>query len=197
VSYVPDAGHKRLIELCHARQGHDGRAAHDRGGGRRARGGAWLGGERAAPSHAVEAGWANCANALTLVATCGFPLLMLVTMRGEAGRAQIPGRLPMGRGDAGKRCASPAWRTLRLSASKRRAVVANTAVKIAFEEQNAVALLISQRLDRREVLRGKAVKALNRREVVASLLERARRAGWSSPDSVPRLGLRRRGRTIR
>src|SRR5256885_9057461 len=46
--------------------------------------GAWLGGERAALLM-QSSGVGNCANALTLAATCGFPLLVLVTMRGDAG----------------------------------------------------------------------------------------------------------------
>src|SRR5256885_13318630 len=56
--------------------------------------GAWLGGERAALLM-QSSGVGNCANALTLAATCGFPLLMLVTMRGETGERN-PWQVPMG-----------------------------------------------------------------------------------------------------
>src|SRR5574342_378078 len=79
VSYVPDAGHKRLIELCH---GDDEMAvvpltSEEEGIGIAA--GAWLGGERAALLM-QSSGVGNCANALTLAANCKFPLLMLITM---------------------------------------------------------------------------------------------------------------------
>src|SRR5256885_4687313 len=94
VSYVPDAGHKRLIELCHADRSMTvvPLTTEEEGIGLAA--GAWLGGERAALLM-QSSGVGNCANALTLAATCGFPLLMLVTMRGEAGERN-PWQVPMG-----------------------------------------------------------------------------------------------------
>ncbi len=116
VSYVPDAGHKRLIELCHADQSMTvvPLTTEEEGIGLAA--GAWLGGERAALLM-QSSGVGNCANALTLTATCAFPLLMLVTMRGEG-----------------------------LGRAEEASAVANSAAKVAFEEQSAVALLISQQL---------------------------------------------------
>src|SRR5260221_2484886 len=89
VSYVPDAGHKRLIELCRADKGMTAVPLTTEEEGVALAAGAWLGGERAALLM-QSSGVGNCANALTLVATCGFPLLMLVTMRGEAGGRKPP-----------------------------------------------------------------------------------------------------------
>src|SRR5258706_11362113 len=94
VSYVPDAGHKRLIELCRA----DKRMAavplttEEEGIGLAA--GAWLGGERSALLM-QSSGVGNCINALSLASSCGLPLLMLITMRGEAGDGN-PWQVPMG-----------------------------------------------------------------------------------------------------
>src|SRR2546421_11817905 len=94
VSYVPDAGHKRLIELCHADRSMTAVPLTTEEEGIGLAAGAWLGGERAALLM-QSSGVGNCADALTLAATCGFPLLVLVTMRGEAG-ARNPGQGPIG-----------------------------------------------------------------------------------------------------
>src|SRR5882762_4807846 len=48
VSYVPDAGHKRLIELCHADKGMTAVPLTTEEEGVALAAGAWLGGERAA-----------------------------------------------------------------------------------------------------------------------------------------------------
>src|SRR2546430_16391217 len=82
VSYVPDAGHKRLIELCHADRSMTAVPLTTEEEGIGLAAGAWLGGERAALLM-QSSGVGNCANALTLAATYGFPLLMLVNIRGE------------------------------------------------------------------------------------------------------------------
>src|SRR2546421_12022114 len=96
VSYVPDAGHKRLIELCHADRSMTAVPLTTEEEGIGLAAGAWLGGERAALLM-QSSGGGNCANALTLAATCGFPLLMLVTMRGEAGERN-PWQVSIGQG---------------------------------------------------------------------------------------------------
>ncbi len=82
IGYVPDAGHARLIELCRADP--EIRAvpltSEEEGIGLAA--GAWLGGQRAALLM-QSSGVGNCVNMLSLAKSCRFPLLMLVTMRGE------------------------------------------------------------------------------------------------------------------
>jgi sulfopyruvate decarboxylase alpha subunit len=93
---VPDAGHKRLIELCRADA--ELRAVplttEEEGMGLLA--GAWLGGERGALLM-QSSGVGNCINAIaSLICSCQFPLFMLVTMRGEWGEAN-PWQLAMGR----------------------------------------------------------------------------------------------------
>src|SRR5207245_11516617 len=65
VSYVPDAGHKRLIELCHSDRGMIALPLTSEEEGIGLAAGAWLGGERSAllmQSNRV----ANCVTALTI-----------------------------------------------------------------------------------------------------------------------------------
>ena len=84
VGYVPDAGHQRLIELC---QGDRKMRAvvlttEEEGIGLAA--GAWLGGKKSVLLM-QSSGVGNVINAAGLLKTCRLPLVMIVTMRGEAG----------------------------------------------------------------------------------------------------------------
>ena len=94
VGYVPDAGHARLIELCR----NDPNIAdvvlttEEEGVGLVA--GATLGGQRAALLM-QSSGVGNCINMFSLLRTCGFPCLILVTMRGEFAEFN-PWQVPMG-----------------------------------------------------------------------------------------------------
>jgi len=143
VSYVPDAGHKRLIELCQA----DAEmvavplTSEEEGIGLAA--GAWLGGERAVLLM-QSSGVGNCVNALTLASNCGFPLLMFVTMRGEWGEFN-PWQIPMGQATPDVLRLSGA-RVLRLEQAEDAGAAASAAAKLAFDGYASVALLISQRL---------------------------------------------------
>jgi len=143
VSYVPDAGHKRLIELCHADKGMAAVPLTTEEEGIGLAAGAWLGGERSALLM-QSSGVGNCINALSLASSCGFPLLMLVTMRGETGERN-PWQVSMGQATP-EALRLAGVRTLRLERPEEASAVANTAAKAAFEEQSAVALLISQQL---------------------------------------------------
>ena len=71
--------------------------------------GAWLGGQRSVLLM-QSSGVGNCINMLSLSAICRFPLLMLVTMRGEWAEFN-PWQVPMGRAtqpalEAMRRCRS-------------------------------------------------------------------------------------------
>ena len=94
VGYVPDGGHKRLIELCLADP--DVRcvvlSTEEEGIGLAA--GAWLGGLRCVLLM-QSSGVGNCINVLGMVRECRFPLLTLITMRGEQGEFN-PWQVPMG-----------------------------------------------------------------------------------------------------
>ena len=143
VAYVPDAGHARLIKLCEADPSMRlvPLTTEEEGVGLAA--GAWLGGERAVLLM-QSSGVGNCVNALSLIETCRFPLLTLVTMRGEFGEFN-PWQVPMGR-------AAPA--SLELAnvivhrareAAEVGAMVAGAA-QLAFASYRAVAVLLSQQL---------------------------------------------------
>jgi sulfopyruvate decarboxylase alpha subunit len=143
VSYVPDAGHKRLIELCHA----DGSmtavplTTEEEGIGLAA--GAWLGGERAALLM-QSSGVGNCINTLTLAANCRFPLLMLITMRGEKGELN-PWQIPMGRATS-ETLRTGGVRVFRLERGADALARVDAAARLAFDGCTAVAVTVSQRL---------------------------------------------------
>lgn len=82
VAYVPDAGHARVISLAHEAESITAvpLTTEEEGIGYLA--GAWLGGSRGVLLM-QSSGVGNCMNTLALAAQARFPLLMLVTMRGE------------------------------------------------------------------------------------------------------------------
>jgi sulfopyruvate decarboxylase alpha subunit len=82
VGYVPDAGHTRLIEACRADPAVRAVSLTSEEEGIGLAAGAWLGGQRAALLM-QSSGVGNCINLLSLTKSCRFPLVMLVTMRGE------------------------------------------------------------------------------------------------------------------
>jgi sulfopyruvate decarboxylase alpha subunit len=94
VAYVPDAGHTRLIELCHADPALNTISLTTEEEGIAMLAGGWLGGARGVLLM-QSSGVGNCVNMLSLVHECRFPLLMVVTMRGEWGETN-PWQVPMG-----------------------------------------------------------------------------------------------------
>src|SRR5687767_4727854 len=94
VAYVPDAGHTRLIELCRADPAMVATVLTTEEEGIGLLAGAWLGGERGVLLM-QSSGVGNCINMLAMNRVCRFPLLMLVTMRGQWGETN-PWQVPMG-----------------------------------------------------------------------------------------------------
>jgi sulfopyruvate decarboxylase alpha subunit len=141
VSYVPDAGHKRLIELCHADEEMVAVPLTTEEEGIGLGAGAWLGGERAALLM-QSSGVGNCVNALTLVSNCVFPLLMIVTMRGERGEFN-PWQIPMGQATADALRVAGV-RSVRLERAEDSFATVAAAASLAFESYGAVAVLIAQ-----------------------------------------------------
>ncbi len=143
VGYVPDAGHARLIELCHGDP--EIRAvpltSEEEGVGLAA--GAWLGGERAALLM-QSSGVGNCVNMLSLAKNCRFPLVMLVTMRGEWAEFN-PWQVPMG---TKTQAALELMDVLvyRVEHEEDAAETVAAAFDIAFNGDLATAVLLSQRL---------------------------------------------------
>src|SRR5437763_1634328 len=105
--------------------------------------GAWLGGEKTALLM-QSSGVGNLVNVLGMVQVCRFPLLMLVTMRGEQGEFN-PWQVPMGQTTA--RVLEAMGVAVR-QAGEPETVAAHvhTALRLAFEAQGAAAVLIAQRV---------------------------------------------------
>ena len=143
VGYVPDAGHARLIELC--RDDPDIRAvpltSEEEGVALAA--GAWLGGQRAALLM-QSSGVGNCVNMLSLTKNCRFPLVMLVTMRGEWAEFN-PWQVPMG---TKTQAALELMDVLvyRVERAEDAAETVAAALDIAYNGDLATAVLLSQRL---------------------------------------------------
>jgi sulfopyruvate decarboxylase alpha subunit len=143
VSYVPDAGHKRLIELCHGDKGMTVVPLTTEEEGIALAGGAWLGGERSVLLM-QSSGVGNCVNMFTLSTHCGFPLLMLVTMRGEWGEFN-PWQVPMGQAtrDTLERAGV---RSFRVERAAEAGATVDAAARLAFNTNAATAVLIAQRM---------------------------------------------------
>jgi sulfopyruvate decarboxylase alpha subunit len=148
VGYVPDAGHARLIELCAADPAIRDVVLTTEEEGIALAAGAWLGGQRAALLM-QSSGVGNCINMLSLIKSCRFPLVMLVTMRGEWAEFN-PWQVAMGS------IVEPTLRLAgvncyRIERPEEAADIAAGAVDLAFGGDHAVALLLSQRLIGRKV----------------------------------------------
>ncbi len=94
VAYVPDAGHSWLIERCRRDEAMRAVLLTSEEEGVAVLAGAWLGGARGALLM-QSSGVGNCINMLAVIQECRFPLLALVTMRGEWGEGN-PWQVPMG-----------------------------------------------------------------------------------------------------
>jgi sulfopyruvate decarboxylase alpha subunit len=142
VAYVPDAGHKRLIELALANPDLKTTVLTTEEEGVGLLVGAYLGGQRGALL-LQSSGVGNCINMLSLAAECRVPLLMLVTMRGEWGEFN-PWQVTMGQ-------ATPAVLeamgtiVLRADDAERIVETVRAGSVLAFDSGRMVAVLIGQR----------------------------------------------------
>jgi sulfopyruvate decarboxylase alpha subunit len=143
VAYVPDAGHARLIELCRSDPEMRAVPLTTEEEGVALAAGAWLGRQRAVLLM-QSSGVGNCVNMLALNQVGRFPLLALVTMRGEWGE-QNPWQLAMGQ-SAADVLKTAGVIVQRLDAPESAGDTVHAAGAMAFEGQVAVAVLIGQRL---------------------------------------------------
>jgi len=143
VGYVPDAGHKRLIELCQADPAMHAVPLTTEEEGIGLAAGAWLGGEKSVLLM-QSSGVGNLINVLGMVKVCRFPLVMIVTMRGEQGEFN-PWQVPMG--EAVARVLDTMGVAVR-QAGEARTVAAHVraALRLAYEAQGAEAVLVAQRV---------------------------------------------------
>jgi sulfopyruvate decarboxylase TPP-binding subunit len=105
--------------------------------------GAWLGGQRSVLLM-QSSGVGNCINALSLATVARFPLLMLVTMRGEWAEFN-PWQVPMGTGTAAA-LAAVGVRSLRAETPDDLVATVAAAAALAYEADQQIAVLIAQRL---------------------------------------------------
>jgi sulfopyruvate decarboxylase alpha subunit len=143
VGYVPDAGHKRLIELCQADKAMRAVVLSTEEEGIGLAAGAWLGGERTVLLM-QSSGVGNIINALGTVKECRFPLVTIVTMRGEEGEFN-PWQVPMGQAT---RAVLEAMGTVvhRPTDAEAIAPSVNAALRLAYHSYASVAVLIPQRV---------------------------------------------------
>ncbi|MBR1191110.1 thiamine pyrophosphate-binding protein [Bradyrhizobium sp. AUGA SZCCT0160] len=143
ISYVPDAGHSRLIELSYADPAIQTTVLTTEEEGVALSAGAWLGGDRSVLLM-QSSGVGNCVNMFSLAASCRLPFLTLVTMRGEWAEFN-PWQIPMGK-------ATPqafeimGITVFRLERPEDAEEVISAACSLAFESDQQIAVLISQRM---------------------------------------------------
>lgn len=142
VAIVPDAGHARLIKLCEKDKAMRVVRLTTEEEGVAQLAGAWLGGE-----HGVllmqSSGVGNCINMLSLTLACQFPLLMLITMRGDHGEFN-PAQIPMGNATQAVLEAMGVI-VKRADAVEDVTEMVSGALRLAFNTYRPVALLIGQR----------------------------------------------------
>jgi sulfopyruvate decarboxylase alpha subunit len=148
VGYVPDAGHSRLIELCVRDPEIQDVVLTTEEEGVALVAGAWLGGQRSALLM-QSSGVGNCINMFSLLKNCGFPCLVLVTMRGEFGEFN-PWQVPMG-SITEESLKLSGFLTYRVDNAADVDDIVGAGADMAFSGDLSVAILLSQRLIGRKV----------------------------------------------
>jgi sulfopyruvate decarboxylase alpha subunit len=143
VAHVPDGGHAKLIKRCESEPTMTTvtLTAEQEGVGMLI--GSWLGGVRGVLL-LQSSGVGNCMNLLSAVKHGKFPLLMLVTMRGQWGEG-MPWQVPMGQAT---RAVLEAMDVIVYEADTAADVrdTVEAATWLAFQSSAAVAVLLTQRL---------------------------------------------------
>jgi sulfopyruvate decarboxylase alpha subunit len=142
-TYVPDAGHARLIELLQANADVRTTVLSTEEEGVAIAAGAWAGGQRSVLLM-QSSGVGNCINMLSLIANCRMPFLTVVTMRGEFAEFN-PWQVPMGR-VTGQALELMGVQTVRVERLDELTDAVSSATTMAFSSDQAVAVILSQRL---------------------------------------------------
>jgi sulfopyruvate decarboxylase alpha subunit len=143
VAYVPDAGHTQLILDCQNDSAIKTVSLTTEQEGVAMLAGAWLGGQRGALLM-QSSGAGNCMNMLSLAQECRFPLLMLVTMRGEWGEFN-PWQIAMGQSTA-KLLEHSGCVVQRVDKAEEVGEVVFAGGQMAFSTNRPIAILIGQRV---------------------------------------------------
>lgn len=143
MSYVPDAGHSQLIRMFSADRDVTTNVLTTEEEGIAIAAGAWLGGQRSVLLM-QSSGVGNCINMLSLSAIGRFPLLMLVTMRGEWAEFN-PWQVPMSRATQPS-LEAIGLKVMRAETSDDLVETVESAASLAYECDQQIAVLIGQRL---------------------------------------------------
>lgn len=143
VAIVPDAGHARLIKLCEKDKSMRVVRLTTEEEGVALLAGAWLGGEKGVLLM-QSSGVGNCINMLSLPLACQFPLLMLVTMRGDHGEFN-PAQVPMGNATQAVFEAIGVI-VKRADTGEEVPETVSSAIRLAFNTYRPLAVLIGQRV---------------------------------------------------
>jgi sulfopyruvate decarboxylase alpha subunit len=143
IAYVPDAGHRILIDRSLADPGVHSVALTTEEEGVALLAGADLGGARGVLLM-QSSGTGNCVNMLSLIKGGHFPFLTLVSMRGDFGEGN-PWQYPMGQ------AVEPVLQAmgvicLRIERPEEVVPTVDAALTMAFQGGNAVAVLLTQKL---------------------------------------------------
>ena len=143
IAFVPDAGHSHVIREAIASPDIQDVVLTTEEEGVGVVCGAWLGGQRAVLLM-QSSGVGNCVNTFSLLETCRFPFLTLVTMRGEYAEFN-PWQSPMGRRTQGV-LELMGIRVYRADEPEQVGEVVGAALDSAFLAGEQVAVLLGQRL---------------------------------------------------
>jgi sulfopyruvate decarboxylase TPP-binding subunit len=142
-AYVPDAGHRILIDRSLADPGVHSVALTTEEEGVALLAGADLGGARGVLLM-QSSGTGNCVNMLSLIKGGRFPFLTLVSMRGDFGEGN-PWQFPMGQAVEPVLSAMGVI-CLRIERSDEVVPTVSAALTMVFQSGNAVAVLLTQKL---------------------------------------------------
>jgi sulfopyruvate decarboxylase alpha subunit len=143
VAYVPDAGHATAIRMANADTDVTSVVLTSEQEGIGYLAGAWLGGERGALLM-QSSGVGNCINTLALQTMTRFPLLMVITMRGEWNEFN-PWQNPMGQATE-KSLNLMGVLTWRADKPEDVEPLLRGAATMAFDGDHACAVLLGQRM---------------------------------------------------
>lgn len=143
VGYVPDAGHAILIDRAKQDEAITDVVLTTEEEGIPLCAGAWLGGQKSVLLM-QSSGVGNCVNMLSLQQAGRFPMVLLVTMRGEYAEFN-PWQIPMGSTtqQALELCG---FKVERVTHPEEAAEVVEAAIEFAYHSNIGVAVLLSQKL---------------------------------------------------
>ncbi len=143
VCHVPDAGHAALIRACEADNSMTVIGLTSEQDGVGVLTGAWLGGQRGVLLM-QSSGVGNTINALAMPNACRIPFVTIVSMRGEWGEF-VPWQIPMGQATPDVFNAMGVT-VYRADNADEVAETVTAAIRLAFDGNQQVAVLLAQRL---------------------------------------------------